>query len=125
LRKEEDLVEGATLSQRMIDGLADAAATYSDLVVKVALDPRDSDHVSFIDAGLPAVSTIQGGDVSNGRIYTVSVTLDHINTDLSLRILLMNVDLSARDLGNSDQHSVRLRRGCSDRVTQRQAAFIQ
>jgi hypothetical protein len=36
-------MEGAPLSQRVIDGLADAAATYSDLVVKVALDPHDSD----------------------------------------------------------------------------------
>jgi len=125
LRKEGDLVEGAPLSQRVIDGLAGAAATYSDLVVKGALDTHGSDHVSCINAGLPAVLTIQGGDESNDRIYIASDTLDHINSDLALRILRMNIACIAQELGDSDQQSVRLRRGCSDRVTQSQAAFIQ
>ena len=118
-------MEGAPLSQRVIDGLAGAAATYSDLVVKGALDTHGSDHVSCINAGLPAVLTIQGGDESNDRIYIASDTRDHINSDLALRILRMNVACIAHELGDSDQQSVRLRRGCSDRVTQSQAAFIQ
>lgn len=97
------LLEGAPLSQRVIDGLADAAATYSDLVVKVALDPHDSDHVPFIDAGLPAVLTIEGGDTSNQNIHTGNDTLDHINLDLVHQILRMNVACVAQELGNSDQ----------------------
>jgi hypothetical protein len=99
LRKEGGLPEGAPLSQRAIDGLANAAATYSDPVVKGALDPHDSDQVSFIDAGLPADLTVQRGDGSNDRIYSTNDTLDHINSDLALRILRMNVACIVQELG--------------------------
>ena len=54
------LLEGNALSQAVIDGLAAAAATYTDLAVQTSLDPFGSDHVPFIDAGIPAVLTIEG-----------------------------------------------------------------
>ena len=46
---------GAAVSQAVIDDLADAAATYTSLIVQTSLNPHDSDHVSFISAGLPGV----------------------------------------------------------------------
>ena len=118
-------MEGAPPLQRVIDGLAGAAATYSDLIVKGALDTHGSDHASCINAGLPAVLTIRGGDESNDRIYFASDTLDHVDSDLALRILRLNVACIVQELGDGDQRSVRLMRGCSDRVTPSQAAFIQ
>jgi hypothetical protein len=41
------LLEGDVVSQAVIDGLAEAAATYTGLIVQTSLIPHDSDHVSF------------------------------------------------------------------------------
>ncbi len=84
------LLEGAPLSQTVIDGLAAAAATYTGLTVETSLNPFNSDHVPFIDKGVPAVLTIEGADSTNDEIHTARDTLDHINFDLALEILRMN-----------------------------------
>jgi len=84
------LLEGASLSQPLIDGLAAAAATYTSLAVQTSLIPADSDHVSFLEKGIAAVLTIEGADRSNHVIHTANDTLDLINFDLALEILRMN-----------------------------------
>jgi hypothetical protein len=92
------LLEGAAVSQRLIDALAAAAATYSALAVQTSLHPFNSDHVPFIDAGLPAVLTIEGADSANEHIHTAGDTLDHIDYDLAVDILRMNVAAVAETL---------------------------
>lgn len=54
------LIEGSPLSQEIINGLKNVASLYTDVNFKVSLDPHDSDHVSFLNKGLPAVLTIEG-----------------------------------------------------------------
>ena len=61
------LLEGAPLSQAVIDGLSQAAETYTQLPVEVSLNPFASDHVPFINAQIPAVLTIEGADNTNKR----------------------------------------------------------
>ena len=95
------LLEGAALSQAVIDGLAAAAATYTRLVVQTSLHPFNSDHVSFLDAGIPAVLTIEGTDDANHNIHSDKDTLAHINWDLALDILRMNVAFVAQALGRA------------------------
>ena len=95
------LLEGAELSRAVIDGLADAAATYSHLQVQTSLHPFNSDHVSFLDAAVPAVLTIEGTDDANQHIHSDKDTLDHINFDLALGILRMNLAFVATTLGKS------------------------
>jgi Zn-dependent M28 family amino/carboxypeptidase len=85
------LLEGAPVSQQLIDDLAAAAATYTGLRVETSLKPFASDHVPFIDAGVPAVLSIEGADSANGNIHTAADTLDHIDLELMLEILRMNV----------------------------------
>ncbi len=92
------LLEGAALSQVVIDGLADAAATYTRLAVQTSLHPFNSDHVSFLDAGVPAVLTIEGTDDANHNIHSDKDTLAHINWDLALDILRMNVAFVTQSL---------------------------
>ena len=94
------LLEGAGLSQGLMAELAVAAATYTRLVVQTSLDPFNSDHVPFIDAGMPAVLTIEGADRGNGNVHTAGDTLDHIDYDLALAIVRMNVAASAAALGS-------------------------
>ena len=93
------LLEGAAVSQSVIDSLAEAAGTYTALTVQTSLSPFASDHVPFINAGLPAVLTIEGADGANGNIHTAGDTLDHINYDLALEILRMNTAYTASAVG--------------------------
>jgi Zn-dependent M28 family amino/carboxypeptidase len=93
------LLEGAALSQTVINGLAEAAGTYSQLKVQTSLHPFNSDHVSFLDANIPAVLTIEGTDDANHNIHSANDTLAHINFDLALEVLRMNVAFVAQALG--------------------------
>lgn len=85
------LLEGAPISQNVIDGLQAAATTYTQFDVQTSLDPYDSDHVPFIQNGIPAVLTIEGADGANDNIHSSSDTINRINYDLALEILRMNV----------------------------------
>ncbi len=93
------LLEGAAVSQAVIDGLAEAAATYTGLSVQTSLHAANSDHVPFITAGLAAVLTIEGADHTNGNIHSDRDTLDHIDDELALEILRMNTAFVASALG--------------------------
>ena len=95
------LLEGAPLSQRVIDGLSAAAATYTPLTVETSLNPFASDHVPFINAGIQAVLTIEGADNTNSNIHSSRDTIDHINYDLALDILRMNVAYIASEIGRA------------------------
>jgi Peptidase family M28 len=85
------LLEGAPVAQTVMDGLATAAATYTGLVVERSLNPFASDHVPFIEAGVPAVLTIEGADNANTRVHSTRDILADIDYDFALEILRMNV----------------------------------
>ena len=85
------LLEGAEVSQDVIDALARAAATYTGLAVSTSLHPFNSDHVPFIDAGMPAVLTIEADDSANTRPHTANDTVDMVDPDLAVEILRMNL----------------------------------
>jgi FMN phosphatase YigB (HAD superfamily) len=92
------LLEGAPVSQSVIDGLVLAAGTFSTLAVSTSLTPFNSDHVPFIDAGIPAVLTIEGADGSNDNVHTDADTFDTIDVELALQILRTNVAYLAQAL---------------------------
>lgn len=100
------LLEGAPVSQAVIDGLAAAAASHTNLIVQTSLQAADSDHVSFIRAGIPAVLTIEGADRTNENVHTENDTLLHINYDLMLDILRMNVAFIASTVGQQGDISM-------------------
>lgn len=95
------LLEGATVSQHVIDALAQAAHDTSDLEVFVSLEPFASDHVSFIDADLPAVLTIEGEDQLNIDEHTPRDTLAGLDISVAISILRMNTAAVAAMLGAS------------------------
>ena len=59
--------------------------------METSLHPFASDHVPFIDAGIPAVLTIEGADSANGHIHTDQDVLAHIDLALMREILRMNL----------------------------------
>ncbi len=85
------LLEGAAVSRTVLDALAEAAATYTGLAVSIGLSPANSDHVPFIDVGVPAVLTIEGADGTNRRVHTERDTVAELDLDLAMEILRMNV----------------------------------
>jgi len=57
--------------------------------------------INFADPafGIPAVLTIEGADGANDRIHTAGDTLEHVDHDLALEILRMNVAYLVQALG--------------------------
>jgi hypothetical protein len=93
------LIEGAPLSQRVMDSLGEAAMTYTQLAVETSLRPFASDHVTFIEAEIPAVLTIEGADSTNGNVHSEADTIDHVTYDFAVEILRMNVAFVASEVG--------------------------
>ncbi len=84
------LLEGAAVSSTQMTDLTAAAATYTSLKVETSFNPFASDHVPFINAGMPALLTIEGADSANGNIHSANDTLSTINWPLAAEILRMN-----------------------------------
>jgi hypothetical protein len=95
------LLEGASLSQGVIDSLGEAAMTYTQLAVETSLRPFASDHVPFIQAKIPAVLTIEGADSTNGNVHSEADTIDHLTYDFALEILRMNVAFVGHEVGQA------------------------
>lgn len=92
------LLEGAAVSQPLMDALAGIARAHTSLAVQTSLIPFNSDHVPFLDAGIPAVLTIEGTDTANDRVHTERDTIGTLDIDLALEILRMNVLFVAQAL---------------------------
>ena len=73
------------------------------LIVQTSLTPFNSDHVPFIDAGIPAVLTIEGADGANDRVHTDQDLAKYVDDELAGQILRMNVAFLAGRLGRIDQ----------------------
>jgi Zn-dependent M28 family amino/carboxypeptidase len=84
------LIEAADISKPLMEILQAAASAYTSLQVHTSLNPFDSDHVSFLDAGIPAVLTIEGADDQNLNEHSEKDTTERINYDLASDILRMN-----------------------------------
>lgn len=97
------LLEGASLSQGVIERLGEAAMTYTQLGVETSWHPFASDHVSFIEAKVPAVLTIEGADSTNGNVHSAADTIDHVDYDFAREILRMNVAFVADEVGLAQQ----------------------
>jgi hypothetical protein len=95
------LLEGAPLSQTVMDKLSQAATNHTGLTVETSLNPFASDHVPFINAGIPAVLTIEGADNANGDIHSARDSIEKINYDLALEILRMNIGFVAGEIGQA------------------------
>lgn len=92
------LIEGSSLSRSLIKATARAAGAYTGLSVQTSLKPFNSDHVSFLDAGIPAVLTIEGADSANPWVHTPDDDLTHVDYGLAAQIMRMNAAAAATAL---------------------------
>jgi FMN phosphatase YigB (HAD superfamily) len=92
------LLEGGPPSRALMEALTEMAQAHTSLAVQTSLTPFNSDHVPFLDLGIPAVLTIEGTDSANDRAHTERDTLETLDLDLALEILRMNVMFVAQAL---------------------------
>ncbi|ORM34363.1 M28 family metallopeptidase [Williamsia sp. 1135] len=94
------MIEGGPASKTLMSELVAAAGTWTALEVTTSLNPFASDHVPFIDAGLPAVLIIEADDRANTDVHTAGDVLDTVDQALALEILTMNLAVLAGHLQN-------------------------
>jgi hypothetical protein len=85
------LLEGdAAVSGPVLSGLTRAAQAYTGLDVHTSFHCHSSDHVPFIEAGVPAVLTMENRDFTDADAHGPGDTLNRIDYDYALDILRMN-----------------------------------
>jgi Zn-dependent M28 family amino/carboxypeptidase len=94
------LLETAPRWAPVIRRLEEAASTYAQLEVQLDFKPYSmSDHYPFTKDELPGVLTIEGASRANKNIHKIDDDISHINSDLMIRILRMNIAFVAESLG--------------------------
>lgn len=82
----EVLLETEPHGQAELDRMA-ALAEATDLVVSTTTDAWGSDHVPFLDAGVPAILPIEGEYDDNPHDHTGHDDVEHVNPALAHQIL--------------------------------------
>lgn len=93
------LLEGGAVSRPLINALVDAAHRHTGLSVQRSFHYANSDHVPFIDAGIPAVLSIEGADSANDNIHSSRDTAAHLSYDLMMEILAMQLAFLGKACG--------------------------
>ena len=93
------LIEGAPVSRNIIEEMGRAASAHTQLAVETSLHAANSDHVPFIDTGLPAVLAIEGADNTNANVHSARDVEEHINFDYCLEILRAVTGFVAQAVG--------------------------
>jgi len=93
------LLETEDFAQSLLDPFIDAAADYTQLRIVTTLFAWGSDHVPYLDAGIPALLTIEN-DWSEYPDYHRTTDLPaNLTIDMAAEILKMNVGALAGLIG--------------------------
>ena len=90
------LLETSSLGQFMIDAYSAAASQYTTLRIVTSLNPFGSDHVPYLNRGMPALLTIENDWNSYPSYHQSSDTADKVTIDMGLQTLRMNVAALAK-----------------------------
>ncbi len=90
------LLETSSLGQFMIDAYSAAASQYTTLRIVTSLNPFGSDHVPYLNRGMPALLVIENDWNSYPSYHQSSDTADKVTIDMGLQSLRMNVAALAK-----------------------------
>jgi hypothetical protein len=93
------LLEGHAISRDLVAQLGTLAGTYTKLAVQTSFSPFASDHVPFIEAGLPGLLTIEGNDSAYPHEHTARDTIDRLDAALFLEITALDLSFVATASG--------------------------
>lgn len=85
------LLESEPFAQSLIDLLADAAAQYTTLRIETSLFAFGSDHVPYLDQGIPALLTIENDWAEYPYYHTTNDLPHHLTVAMGEEILKMDV----------------------------------
>lgn len=85
------LLEGREISTALFDACADGCARYTTLKVDRSLKAWGSDHVPFLDGGIPAILTIELDYPDNGMEHGPRDTMDRVDADQAAAIARADV----------------------------------
>jgi len=87
---EDVLLESSSRYKALVDQFAAAASLVAGLKYYVTFNPYGSDHMPFIDAGIPAILTIDNDWGDYPDYHRSSDTIDKVSRDMGAAILRMN-----------------------------------
>ncbi len=85
------LLESEAIGQSLIDGFSAAAATFTSLRIETTLFAWGSDHVPYLDRGIPAVLTIENDWDQYSDYHSTTDLPQNISLDMGRETLKMNV----------------------------------
>jgi hypothetical protein len=85
------LLETGTIGQFITDACADAAEQYTTLRIVTSLNPFGSDHVPYLNRGIPSLLTIENDWNSYPNYHKTTDTANNITIEMGRQTLRMNV----------------------------------
>lgn len=98
------LLESEAFAQFLIDLLADAAAQYTTLRIETSLWAWGSDHVPYLEHGIPALLAIENDWSEYPYYHTTDDLPYHLSVTMGEEILKMNVAAMAVLAGSRTSH---------------------
>ena len=93
--KQRAAIISTTFAADLLDDLAASGAEHTDLQLVLRYNTCCSDHAPFLDAGIPAVSSIQADRTTYPHYHRATDTIDHLTPELGVQIARMNAGLLA------------------------------
>jgi hypothetical protein len=93
------LLETGAIGQFLIDAFATAAAQYTTLRIVTSLNPFGSDHVPYLDRGMPALLTIENDWNSYPSYHRTTDVASNVSIEMGAQVLRMNVGALAQMIG--------------------------
>jgi hypothetical protein len=93
------LLETGSIGQFLIDTLSASAAQYTTLRIVTSLNPFGSDHVPYLNRGMPALLTIENDWDTYPNYHRTTDTPENITIDMGVQTLRMNVGALAMMTG--------------------------
>ncbi len=93
------LLETSSLGSFMFQGLTDAATNYTDLRILTTLNPFGSDHVSYLNRGIPALLLIENDWTNYPGYHRTNDEIDWIGLDMGPEVVRMAIGFLAETAG--------------------------
>jgi hypothetical protein len=95
------LLETNSTAQFMIDAYSAAAAQYTSLRIVVSLNPFGSDHIPYLNRGMPALLTIENDYGSYPAYHRSTDLIGNVNMSMGTETIKMNVAALAGMIGTA------------------------
>lgn len=89
------LLETHSNFQNLLSEFSQAAQTYTTLRIETSLNPFGSDHMPFINRGMPALLTIENDWNIYPHYHKTTDTISQVNLDMGREVIKMNVAVLA------------------------------